>query len=92
MYTISLNEREQHTADWLSDRGYLGNFFDVAKLTLVPEENNGEWQYTLTEPAAWEFHDSIMDAESGELDEAFLSCNGSRTLASKLFSLIESII
>jgi hypothetical protein len=86
-YTIEFTQKEKDTADWLHDHGYFGCFFDVARLQESPEDNGTSWKYSLTEPAAWGFNDSVEEDW-----HAFLTCNGSQTLADKVLGLLESIV
>lgn len=86
-YNVTLTEREKDTADWLSDRGYLGRFFENATLLESPEDGRADYLYGLSEVGAWDFQ------ESAEEDmHAFLTCNGSTGLAEKLHKLLDSIV
>jgi hypothetical protein len=86
-YIVELTEKEKDTADWLSDHGYLGCFFDVARLEESPEDGGQVYKYTLTEPDAWAFSESVHEDE-----HAFLTCNGSPSLAGKMFGLLDEIV
>lgn len=77
-YTIVIeNERDQITLEWLAAHGYDARFLELADLQIVRAD--GRRIYTMTEPAAWDFLATIADDP-----HAFLTCNGSPTLAAAL--------
>jgi hypothetical protein len=82
-YELCLTPKEKETADWLDAHGYFSAFH--ATLQDDPEGGNVNYVYGMTEPQAWEF------AEGAE-DDAFLSCNGSKSLAEKVYALLDSIV
>ncbi len=83
-YKIEPLDREEHcTLHWLSERGYDHGIYQ--KLAGNEIADGGYEFDSIPEHVAWEFMDALDD-------EAFLTCNGSRSLARKLLAFLESIV
>jgi len=74
-----LDEEEYETLCWLSDHGYDAGICDHV--------NGPGEETTLMEPQAWEILEAI-----DEDPNAFLSSNGSRSLAQKLYKFIDDVV
>jgi hypothetical protein len=84
MYTIKdLNKTEFQTLIWLNNHGY-----DADILDYFGENDDGSATCgPIEEVDAWNIKQAIDDDP-----DAFLSCNGSKSLASKLYAFLESIV
>lgn len=85
-YTIEpLDKKEYATLSWLSDRGYDGG---ILELTSGEETDDGGYKFeSIPEHVAWQIKDNIDEDE-----HAFLTSNGSRSLAEKLLAFIDAIV
>lgn len=80
----TLNAEEYATFLWLIDRGYAGDFGALEGERL----ENGGWRFEpLPEHIAWQVRESVEQDR-----HAFLTCNGSASLAEKLNSFLEAIV
>jgi hypothetical protein len=83
-YKISdLDKEEWATLCWLDKRGY------AAGITKFFSENDdgGATCRKIAEHEAWEVSETIEEDR-----HSFLACNGSRSLAEKLFKFLNSIV
>lgn len=85
-YTIEpLDKTEYTTLCWLADHGYDA---DILSLTSGEETEDGGYKSDpIPEHVAWQIND-VMD----ENPHAFLSSNGSKSLADKLYKFLDSIV
>lgn len=80
-----LTPEELKTLMWLSDRGYDAGIFELAP---GEETEDGGYRFEeIPENVAWEIQEKYNDDP-----DAFLTSNGSRTLAEKLNRFLESIV
>ena len=78
-----LDKREYVTLEWLCARGYGA---DILSLTQGEELDDGGYRFDpIPEHVAWEIREKSED-------EAFLTSNGSRTLAEKLNEFLDKIV
>jgi hypothetical protein len=84
MYTIEdLDKTEYVTLIWLNCHGY-----DAGILDFFSENDDGTASCRpIEEHEAWTIKEAIEDDP-----DAFLACNGSRSLSSKLFTFLDSIV
>ena len=80
-----LDEEEYETLCWLSDRGYDGGILD--SLDGEQKEDGGYSFKPIPENKAWEIKQAIDDDR-----HAFLTSNGSESLAEKLNKFLNNIV
>jgi hypothetical protein len=88
MYTIeNLDTTEYETLLWLSNHGYDAGLYELTCLN-ESEYQKGVFVFEpIPEHVAWAINEAINDDP-----DAFLACNGSRSLADKLYTFINSIV
>ncbi len=85
-YQIEPLDREEYaTLCWLSERGYDAGILDSVSVELT--DDDGAILGPIPEHVAWEINERY-----NEDPHAFLTCNGSESLAEKLYKFINSIV
>ena len=96
----ALTMEEYETLCWLSGHGYDGYLLKSEDatgkqygVTFTTYVGDNTWQIEpLTESQAWEWRNSVIDFDTAQVDESFLACNDSATLAAKLWKVLDSIV
>lgn len=84
VYKVEIPNKSLRTLEWLSERGYDANFYNLGTMT---EETETHTTFSFTEPEAWVFN------SNSECDgEAFLSCCVDSDLIEALLGFVNRIV